>query len=322
MTVPDARLTETGNALVSAIGKPFGSPEVVAVLDTIQGWIGQALRPVDDGHGDWRSVDGGIELNEVDGVLQGVYLQLVPVERLRRFAHLDKLVAGVSAERSKTENRLVMGVPAINEYGLDKYLVGDGHLLYFKYSNHLQYMGIVAVDDSTRRRLERAAKKTATPGPKSIEISDEDGILALIDASTWRTVIEDWDFGSLTQHFVDEMNAQRGMVWRTGSDGYGEWSIELRAKSSRKKAIREATHTVEVTSGALSVVTYGQLTTAADDPDMSLADEAADHSIPLEPGTYQVRLRQLKNDAFEIELSPAGADEVDPLTEPIWWFTK
>lgn len=322
MTAPTVRLTDAGNALVAAIGKPMDSPEVTTILSAIQGWIGQPLQRVDDGHASWRSVEGGVELRDEKGHLTGVFLQIAPIDRLRRFEHVGKLIHGVSAEQSKDENRAVLGHPPISEYNLDKYLVGDGHLLYFAYLPHLAYLGIAAIDDAERRRLERAAKKAATPGPPSHRISDEDGILALVDASTWRTTLGGWDFDSLTRRFVEEMNAQRGVVWRTGSDAFGEWSVELRDRASRKKAIRESTHTIEVTSGKLSLVSYGLLTTAADDPGISLAAEAADQSFAVDPGSYRVLLRQLKNNAFELVLSPDPPTTEDPVNEPFWWFTQ
>ncbi|SEF12139.1 hypothetical protein SAMN04489740_4191 [Arthrobacter alpinus] len=74
-----------------------------------------------------------------------------------------------------------------------------------------------------------------------------------------------------------------------------------------------------VIAGTLSLLTYGQLTMTTDDPEMSLASETKDQSIPLELGTYQLLIRQRKNDVFEVVASKVNVGGVEPVAESIWW---
>lgn len=72
-------------------------------------------------------------------------------------------------------------------------------------------------------------------------------------------------------------------------------------------------------SGNLHAVTYGQLTQAADDHDYPLASLTADQRIPVANGTYDLTIKQLRNNIFEVLIKKAKGDSAPVWTEPLWW---
>lgn len=333
MRGPDTVLTDDARTLLAAIGTAEDSPEVAAATALLQEWTGHAFEFADDGGTRvlWAT-EGGAQLSiSNDGTVHSVYFQIQPTDKMQPFEHLHKVFESADPATGRDGVREVLGEPAITEYGLDKYLLNAGHQLSLKYRNPetLSFVTVGTTNDAGRARLQKAAaRKAANKGglPLSLEVTDEDGILAVLDVAAATPIVDGCPDGEVIPLFADLINDGHGVVWMTGSWGYGEWVVTVTEQASDSAAHREATVPVTVTDGRLHLVTFGELTTAADDL-TSLADVEPDRAIPLANGTYDLRLRQLFDPAdppaeptFEIVVSrAAGTGGRTPVTQALWW---
>jgi len=321
--------TDRLQTLLAGLGEPETSPRAVQSLAVIDGLIeGELDRGDDAGTTTLVSYRDGVMLRVVDGRLSSVVFEVQQNPQFAAFVRIGELLAGLRAPIDLAEARELLGEPPVSEYHNDKYLLGEV-MVWFTYrpDRSLQRVGLVIPDPAERRRLAKAAVTAPSSSRRTtVEIADEDGILALVDPATFRHHVPDWDFDLLTARFAEEGAAQHGLVWMTGMHGYGQWRVEFRTRPSRRSAFRDARGTVEVTDGRLQLVTYGELTAAAEEPTSVLTTESGrDHRLPN--GLYGVRLRQLfdpgstdpaEDEAvFEVVLTPARRRSVT--ASPFWW---
>jgi len=130
-----------------------------------------------------------------------------------------------------------------------------------------------------------------------LEIIDDDGFIALVNSDNYQAFVDnDWKFGQLMTHFVDQMNAGNIVIWQTGIDGGGNWLVSFQEQPSNAKAFRHFDHFINVTTGELFLTNYSDLTMAAQFSDVSVpAAHNTDLKIELENGCYKLTVRQLFN---------------------------
>ena len=161
--------------------------------------------------------------------------------------------------------------------------------------------------------------------------SDEDGFVALVNAETYEGFVHaDWELDQLLHHFVAQMNVQNLVIWASNEDGGGEWKIAVLEQPSAKKAFREFSAAVRVTDDCLYLVSYTDLTMAAQFEDEVLpAEPNSELRIPLANGLYQFTVRQMFNPGdynyeemmthFEIVFSLEAGPASKVVDSVFWW---
>lgn len=165
------------------------------------------------------------------------------------------------------------------------------------------------------------------------QCSDEDGFVALVNAKTYKGfVAADWQLNQLLQHFVAQMNAGNLVIWASNEDGGNEWTVDILEQPSAKEAFREFSATVRVTDDCLYLVSYTDLTMAAQfEEELLPAEHNSDLRIPLANGLYQVTVRQMFNPGdydyvevmthfeivFSLEAGPAGK-----VVDGVFWWAE
>jgi hypothetical protein len=129
---------------------------------------------------------------------------------------------------------------------------------------------------------------------QELEIYDEDGFIALVDADKYHTFVDrDWEFDQLMDHFVTEMNKDTFIIWQTYPGG-GLWKVRITDQAGDQKAFREFEKTINVTAGRLYLTNYTDLTMAAQfESDKIPANKAEHLFVELPNGSYTVWVRQL-----------------------------
>lgn len=151
-------------------------------------------------------------------------------------------------------------------------------------------------------------------------IDDDSGILSLLDCSAYASFVgEDWEYQQLLLHFKDQAKRQTILVWGAG-DGGDLYRIEVKSSISNVQGHRATVGCITVTQGALNIASYTALTMAAQYEDELLpAKTEREYALPLENGTYTVRIVQMYDPAhaesridgephflLEIELGESG----------------
>lgn len=170
--------------------------------------------------------------------------------------------------------------------------------------------------------------------PATLDVWDDDGILALVNVDTYRWSVEWVDIDpDLTSHFATEANAGRALVWRTSELGGGDYTVALVGEASPSASTREFTAPIEVTAGRLYLVNYTDLTMVADEPDGGDGPlpkrTGADWYVELDNGWYEATVRQLFDPdqdvqgkggpSFEIVLEPRSGAGEQQYTSFFWW---
>lgn len=127
---------------------------------------------------------------------------------------------------------------------------------------------------------------------------DDSGLLALVDCSTYRpSVGADWTYEGLLQHFNGSTKDRTLAVWDCG-DGGDSYVIQVRSGITTESGFRSIDGAMNVTGGALHLVSYDALTMAAQFDDEVLPSKHERHlRIGLENGYYRIRLVQLYDPA-------------------------
>jgi hypothetical protein len=131
-------------------------------------------------------------------------------------------------------------------------------------------------------------------------VIDDDGLIALVNANRYETFVNsDWSLEQLKSHFIEQMNKNNLIIWQTSNDGGGIWGLEVYKNTpSENKSFREFNKKIEITSGKLYIVTYTDLTMAAQYEDEKIPSETnANLCIEIENGIYDVTVRQM----FQVE---------------------
>lgn len=178
------------------------------------------------------------------------------------------------------------------------------------------------------------AKENKTPEEHGgsamvLEISDDSGLIALMDAETYNAFIDpDWELEQLTNRFKEEIQKKHLLIWGTAPGG-GLWNLEIRFGLTAESGFRTVEGVITCSKKELYLVSYESLTMAAQFDDITLPeDHLKDLRIQLETGTYKCRIIQmfdptvLTSDSstisFIIEFDKAQGNE--PLWTEIPWF--
>ncbi|MDR3056732.1 MAG: hypothetical protein LBU84_01160 [Prevotella sp.] len=163
------------------------------------------------------------------------------------------------------------------------------------------------------------------------QLSDEDGIIAIVNAEKYNGFIgEDWELNELTELFVQQMNEQNLIIWKASEYG-NNWNIEIRVTASHNKAFRTFEKTIEVTSGELYFIDYTSLTMIAQFENESVKGQCPDiQKINIENGSYNVTVRQMSDpDNFEeednkvhFEIILKKSTKHDSVNQIFWWETN
>lgn len=147
-------------------------------------------------------------------------------------------------------------------------------------------------------------------------IIDDSEFLALIDPDAYRTfVAEDWTYAELIQHFTQEMQERRALIWRTGSENM--WRVSAQFHPATAVGTREFIGPIESTHGRLLLTSYESLTMAAQFADVTLPEpHEQDQLITLPSGMRRCRIVRTSVAAEDeseqahwiIELLPGGHD--------------
>jgi hypothetical protein len=166
-----------------------------------------------------------------------------------------------------------------------------------------------------------------------IEIADDDGMIALVDAKCYRTFVdEDWSLEQLKSHFINEMNNDSLIVWQTNNFGGGYWRIGLtEMKDQNKSSHSEFKKTLRVTNGRIYFSNYTDLTMAAQFSDYSIPSiENSKKYIELDNGLYEFTICRLfdpativNSDKIDFEIFYQKIQEHSKISiSTIFWWTS
>jgi hypothetical protein len=166
--------------------------------------------------------------------------------------------------------------------------------------------------------------------PISLQITDDSGFLAIVNAAKYNSFInEDWELSQLTDRFVDEMNGNNFIIWSTGAEN--SWTVNFVNKVSDRKSFREFTKVMAVTDAQVYLTNYEDLTMAAAYEDQKIPSvHNADLCIKLANGIYDFKIRQLFNPgdddlpaddevSFEVVIQPHDNSEIMQVDKVFWW---
>jgi hypothetical protein len=110
----------------------------------------------------------------------------------------------------------------------------------------------------------------------SFDITTDSGLLALIDPDAYAAFVDpDWEFRHLMVHFREQMAKRRMLIWCAGLGA--EWTVAVASEPSPRTGFREVTGTIVATGGRLALVSYEELTMAAEDADYVLPPSHEPH---------------------------------------------
>lgn len=159
---------------------------------------------------------------------------------------------------------------------------------------------------------------------REFHIYDDDGYIGLVNAGSYASFVDsDWQLEQLFRHFSNAINSETLIVWET-SPGGGSWIVDFMEAPSEQKAFHEFESTIVVTDERLCLVSYADLTMAAQFEDERLpAKGNADLYIELPSGRYNCLVRQMfvpeeDGDRFEIILRPPTERKGAPVSDVFW----
>lgn len=160
---------------------------------------------------------------------------------------------------------------------------------------------------------------------------DDDGIIGIANAQSYTSFVHnEWDIEQLKSHFISEMNKNNLIVWQANNSGGGDWYIEILTEPSPTKSFREFSKSIKVTNGNLHIVSYTDLSMAAQFEDEILPSPQNESLVyHLPNGDYNLVIRQMFNPenemgfefsetAFEIIVSESKCAE-NNVNEIFWW---
>ena len=161
-------------------------------------------------------------------------------------------------------------------------------------------------------------------------ITDDNGFIALINAEKYNGFIdENWSLNQICERFINEMNNQNLIIWRTNNFGGGNWKIEILDNPSNKKVFRKFEKTINVTSEELYLTEYTDLSMVAQFDDEKIPSKHNSHlKFKIENGIHNIEVRQMfdqnlygeNNDVdFEVVIKKVGGN-VSTQTEGIYWW--
>lgn len=332
----DDHATRELRTLMTALATGTGSPEYAAALALVRGWVEGELDEADDaGSTRLLSRSHGVHLRLSSGQLSSITFELTANPEFHAFARPSQLLIGLEPTTSRSELRARIGEPIESAYDNDWYLIGGmdaAVYLVWRRTGELGRIVLISAEPKELARLRRKAAKMieqaaapAAEGPLRVDVSEEDGILGIVDPDAYRASLPGWDFASLTRHLESESAAGRGAFWMAGPAEFATYSIEVRATASDRPSERESEHVVRASNGRLRLVGYGTLTRAAGSGSSRLeGDPDADVAVP--DGRLLLRIRQLAASAsdgqeapFEIIVQTLGKRRAEAAGRLAWW---
>ena len=139
-----------------------------------------------------------------------------------------------------------------------------------------------------------------------ISISDDSGLLSLVDCSKYETFVgEDWEYDQLLNHFITQGKKRAILAWNCG-DGGGDYLVRIVFGKSGAQGHRQIQGVIKSSSGALNLVSYDALTMAAQFEDEKIPSKhEAQGRIEVQNGAYLVRIVQMY-DPTSVELPENG----------------
>jgi hypothetical protein len=118
------------------------------------------------------------------------------------------------------------------------------------------------------------------------EITDDSGLLALIDPVVYRYFVDsDWTLDQLVQHFKSSINDGHLALWGTGREE--TWRVDIGFERSTESGFREFNTLLRASSDHLLLTNYEALTMAAQFEDVKLPEpHQRDLLIPVLSGLY------------------------------------
>jgi len=109
------------------------------------------------------------------------------------------------------------------------------------------------------------------PAGTIYRVTDDSGMLALIDPAAYRSFVGDeWTLDALEERFREESSARRMILWGTGREG--EWSVRVRFERSAERGFREFETGLRVSEDRLLLTNYEALSMAAQFEDVKLPE--------------------------------------------------
>lgn len=129
---------------------------------------------------------------------------------------------------------------------------------------------------------------------RMLTVADDSGFLGAIDPDAYEGFVgEDWTFESIFAHFANQMARHALLLWATSEES-GNWQVDF---GPQKTGIRSVTGPFVSTRGRLCLVSYENLTMAAQFADVILPEShMADEVQQIEPGNYSCTITQLQKE--------------------------
>jgi len=153
-------------------------------------------------------------------------------------------------------------------------------------------------------------------GSNDYILSDDSGLLALVDCSAYRAFVSpDWTYEDIVRHFSVAAKERSLAMWACG-DGGDAYVVRVRPGISSESGYRSTYGAISVTNGALHLLSYDALTMAAQFEDEVLPPKHEEHlRVTLPNGNYRIRVVQLydpRRSSKPDENEPDFAVEYEP----------
>lgn len=129
----------------------------------------------------------------------------------------------------------------------------------------------------------------------TFNLSDEDGFVSIVNTDTYKGFVDNnWELDQLFSHFVEQMNKGHLIIWTSNEDGGNDWNIEIVDEPSSKEEFRHFSFPIRVTNNCLHLVSYTDLTMAAQFETETLPAKDSTHlKFDISNGLYHVTVRQM-----------------------------
>lgn len=142
-----------------------------------------------------------------------------------------------------------------------------------------------------------AASRKALPVHNLFEVTDDSGLLAIIDPDTYTGYIaENWQLDQLTDLFKAQMDARQLLIW--GTDMENIWRVHVVYEPTLIAGFREVTGYIRSTSGSLLLSSFDSLSMAAQYPVSLPEDHELNLLMTVEPRLYRCRIIQLQSHVY------------------------
>lgn len=127
----------------------------------------------------------------------------------------------------------------------------------------------------------------------TFNICDDDGLLGIVNNELYDAFIgEDWEFDEVKERIIQESNKEHLLFWGTGCENF--WPVNVSDSPISLTDFRSFSGFIRVTNGDLYLISYTDLTMAAQFEDQTLPSNTGGVSrIELENDLYEVMVRQL-----------------------------